>query len=89
MMTPGAVDEEMVQAAVMMTGKGGKVTITAVGHINERAVHVHAGMLIGYQRQIRGALFATATRCTTSRCCSACTSRASSSWTSWSPAVRA
>jgi len=56
-MTPGAVTEEMVQAAVMMTGKGGKVTITAVGHINERAVHVHAGMLIGYHRQIRGALF--------------------------------
>ena len=46
----------MVQAAVMMTGKGGKVTITAVGHINERAVHFPAGMLIGYHRQIRGAL---------------------------------
>jgi len=55
-MTPNAVTEEMVQAAVMMTGKGGKVTITAVGHLTERAVHVHAGMLIGYMRQIRGAL---------------------------------
>jgi len=56
-MTPDAVTEEMVGAAVAMTGKGGKVTITAVGHIDEKAVHVHAGMLIGYQRQIRGALF--------------------------------
>lgn len=56
-MTPGVVTEEMVNAAVMMTGKGGKVTITAVGHINERAVHVHAGVLIGYHRQVRGALF--------------------------------
>src|SRR3984957_13909721 len=56
-MTPGAVTEEMVQAAVMLTGKGGKVTITAVCHINERAVHVHAGLLIGYMRQVRGALF--------------------------------
>jgi len=56
-MTPGAVTEEMVNAAVMMTGKGGKVTITAVGHINERAVHFHAGALIGYHRQVRGALF--------------------------------
>jgi len=56
-MTPDAVTEEMVNAAVMMTGKGGKVTITAVGHLTEKAVHVHAGMLIGYQRQIRGALF--------------------------------
>jgi S-(hydroxymethyl)glutathione dehydrogenase/alcohol dehydrogenase len=56
-MTPNAVTEEMVNAAVQMTGKGGKVTITAVGHINERAVHVHAGLLIGYMRQVRGALF--------------------------------
>jgi alcohol dehydrogenase (nicotinoprotein) len=56
-MTPAAVTEPMVSAAVAMTGKGGKVTITAVGHIDERAVHVHAGMLIGYQRQVRGALF--------------------------------
>ena len=54
--TPGVVTEEMVNAAVLMTGKGGKVTITAVGHLTERAVHVHAGMLIGYMRQIRGAL---------------------------------
>src|SRR5246127_16316 len=56
-MTPNAVTEEMVNAAVAMTGKGGKVTITAVGHINERAVHFHAGALIGYMRQVRGALF--------------------------------
>ena len=55
-MTPSAVTEEMVNAAVAMTGKGGKVTITAVGHLTERAVHVHAGALIGYMRQIRGAL---------------------------------
>jgi Zn-dependent alcohol dehydrogenase len=47
----------MVNAAVAMTGKGGKVTITAIGHAGEHAVHVHAGMLISYQRQIRGALF--------------------------------
>ncbi|WP_156761599.1 NDMA-dependent alcohol dehydrogenase [Microbacterium karelineae] len=56
-MTPDAVTEEMVNRAVLMTGKGGKTTITAVGHIDERAVHVHAGLLISYQRQIRGALF--------------------------------
>lgn len=56
-LTPGVVTEDDVQRAVVMTGKGGKVTITAVGHLAEKAVHVHAGMLIGYQRQIRGALF--------------------------------
>jgi S-(hydroxymethyl)glutathione dehydrogenase/alcohol dehydrogenase len=56
-LTPGVVTEDIVTAAVQMTGKGGKVTITAVGHLNEKAVHFHAGMLIGYQRQVRGALF--------------------------------
>jgi len=38
-----------------MVGKGGKVTITGVGRPG--AVNVHAGFLISYQRQIRGALF--------------------------------
>ncbi len=55
--TPGVVTEEIVNAAVQMVGKGGKVTITAVGHLDEHAVHVHAGHLISYQRQVRGALF--------------------------------
>jgi S-(hydroxymethyl)glutathione dehydrogenase/alcohol dehydrogenase len=55
--TPGVLTEDIVNRAVQVVGKGGKVTITAVGKIDERAVHVHAGMLISYQRQIRGALF--------------------------------
>ncbi|MGH8868204.1 MAG: NDMA-dependent alcohol dehydrogenase [Actinomycetes bacterium] len=55
--TPGVVTEEMVNDAVQVVGKGGKVVITAVGHAGERAVHVHAGALISYQRQVRGALF--------------------------------
>jgi NDMA-dependent alcohol dehydrogenase len=56
-LTPGVVTEEMVNAAVQMSGKGSKITITAVGKLTEKAVHFHAGMLIGYQRQVRGALF--------------------------------
>ena len=55
--TPGVLTEEIVIAAAQVTGKGGKVTITAVGKATEKAVHVHAGFLIGYQRQLRGALF--------------------------------
>ena len=35
--------EEIVIAAAQVTGKGGKVTITAVGKATEKAVHVHAG----------------------------------------------
>jgi NDMA-dependent alcohol dehydrogenase len=55
--TPGVLTREIVEAAVLMTGKGGKVTITAVGKADETAAHVHAGMLISYMRQVRGALF--------------------------------
>ena len=55
--TPGVLTEEIVMSAVQVTGKGGKVTITAVGKFDEKAVHVHAGFLISYQRQLRGALF--------------------------------
>ncbi|MFW3169025.1 NDMA-dependent alcohol dehydrogenase [Geodermatophilus sp. CPCC 206100] len=56
-LTPGVVTEEMVNSALQMTGKGGKVTITGVGKLTEKAAHFHAGALIGYQRQVRGALF--------------------------------
>jgi S-(hydroxymethyl)glutathione dehydrogenase/alcohol dehydrogenase len=51
--TPGVLTEQIVQ----VVGKAGKVTITAVGKIDEKAVHVHAGMMILYQKQVRGALF--------------------------------
>jgi alcohol dehydrogenase (nicotinoprotein) len=54
--TPGVLTQEIVEAAVLMTGKGGKVTITAAGKLGEKAVHVPAGLLIAVQRQIRGAL---------------------------------
>lgn len=54
-LTPHIVTEEMVNAAVQMSGKGGKVTITGVGR--GEAVKLPGGLLIGYQREIRGALF--------------------------------
>jgi alcohol dehydrogenase (nicotinoprotein) len=55
--TPGVLTEQVVTDAVAVVGKAGKVTITAVGKIDEKAVHVHARMMIMYQRQVRGALF--------------------------------
>ncbi|WP_431874184.1 NDMA-dependent alcohol dehydrogenase [Amycolatopsis sacchari] len=55
--TPGVLTEEIVNSAIAITGKTGKVTITAVGKLGEKAIHFPGGMLIGYQRQIRGALF--------------------------------
>jgi S-(hydroxymethyl)glutathione dehydrogenase/alcohol dehydrogenase len=55
-LTPDAVTEEMINAAVQLTGKGGKVQVTAVGHFGEHNMSFRAGALIGYHRQIRGAL---------------------------------
>jgi Zn-dependent alcohol dehydrogenase len=55
--TPGVLTADVVDAAVQVVGKGGKVTITAVGKLGENAVTAHAGQMIIYQRQIRGALF--------------------------------
>jgi len=55
-LTPDAVTEEMINAAVEMTGKGGKVQVTAVGHFGQPNMTFRAGMLISYHRQIRGAL---------------------------------
>ena len=55
--TPGVLTAEIVANAVRIIGKGGKVTVTAVGKIDEQAATVHAGQLISYQRQVRGALF--------------------------------
>ncbi|MCI2416517.1 NDMA-dependent alcohol dehydrogenase [Saccharopolyspora sp. K220] len=55
--TPDVVTEEIVNAAVQVVGKGGKVVITAVSKLGENAVRVHAGHMISYQRQVRGALF--------------------------------
>ncbi|HEY7487106.1 MAG TPA: NDMA-dependent alcohol dehydrogenase [Streptosporangiaceae bacterium] len=54
--TPGVVTQEIVEAALDIVGKGGKVTITAAGKATEKAVHVPGILLIRGQRQIRGAL---------------------------------
>lgn len=56
-LTPSVVTADIVQAAVPMTGKSGKVTVVGVGHQNETAVNFPAGLLILYHRQIRGSLF--------------------------------
>ncbi|WP_425826407.1 NDMA-dependent alcohol dehydrogenase [Streptomyces fractus] len=55
--TPGVLTAEIVDAAVQVVGKAGQVTLTAMGKLTEKAAHVHAGHLISYQRQVRGALF--------------------------------
>ncbi len=52
--TVGVLHDAVIQSAIEVVGKTGQVTITAVGN---GSVHVHAGMLIGYQRRVQGAIF--------------------------------
>jgi S-(hydroxymethyl)glutathione dehydrogenase/alcohol dehydrogenase len=52
--TVGVLHDEVIHDAVQVVGKGGQVTITAVGN---GWVDENPGMLIGYQRRIQGALY--------------------------------
>jgi S-(hydroxymethyl)glutathione dehydrogenase/alcohol dehydrogenase len=52
--TVGILHDEVIANAIKVVGKSGQVTITAVGNgwVNE-----NPGMLIGYQRRIRGSIY--------------------------------
>ena len=52
--TVGEMDNEVVKAAVDMTGKAGTVVITGVGYYD---MVLPGGILIGYHRRLQGALF--------------------------------
>jgi alcohol dehydrogenase (nicotinoprotein) len=52
--TVGEMDNEVVKAAVDMTGKAGTVVITGVGYFD---MVLPGGILIGYHRRMQGALF--------------------------------
>jgi S-(hydroxymethyl)glutathione dehydrogenase/alcohol dehydrogenase len=52
--TVGILHDEVIQSAIEIVGKSGQVTITAVGN---GSVNAHAGLLIGYQRRVQGAIF--------------------------------
>jgi alcohol dehydrogenase (nicotinoprotein) len=54
--TMGVLSQDVVGKAIQIVGKTGTVTITSMGKINELAVPVHAGLLVGYERQIHGTL---------------------------------
>jgi S-(hydroxymethyl)glutathione dehydrogenase/alcohol dehydrogenase len=52
--TVGEMDNDVVKAAVDMTGKAGTVVITGVGYYD---MVLPGGILIGYHRRMQGALF--------------------------------
>jgi NDMA-dependent alcohol dehydrogenase len=54
LITVGTLHDEVIDAALQVVGKTGQVTITAVGN---GSINHHAGMFIGYQRRVQGAIF--------------------------------
>ena len=52
--TVGEMDNEVVKAAVNMTGKAGTIVITGVGYYD---MVLPGGILIGYHRRMQGSLF--------------------------------
>ena len=52
--TVGVLHDEVIANALKVVGKTGQVTITAVGN---GSLVAPAGMLIGYQRRVQGAIF--------------------------------
>jgi alcohol dehydrogenase (nicotinoprotein) len=52
--TVGEMDNDVVKAAVDMTGKAGTIVITGVGYYD---MVLPGGILIGYHRRMQGALF--------------------------------
>jgi len=52
--TVGEMDNDVVKAAVDMTGKAGTVVITGVGYYD---MVLPGGILIGYHRRLQGSLF--------------------------------
>ena len=52
--TVGEMDNEVVKAAVDMTGKAGTIVITGVGYYD---MVLPGGILIGYHRRLQGSLF--------------------------------
>jgi len=52
--TVGVLHDEVIANAIQVVGKSGQVTITAVGN---GSIEAPAGMFIGYQRRVQGAIF--------------------------------
>ncbi|HET6503754.1 MAG TPA: NDMA-dependent alcohol dehydrogenase [Amycolatopsis sp.] len=52
--TVGVLHDEVIANALKIVGKAGQVTVTAVGN---GSLDAPAGMLIGYQRRVQGAIF--------------------------------
>jgi S-(hydroxymethyl)glutathione dehydrogenase/alcohol dehydrogenase len=55
--TVGVVDEDVVEAAFMITCKGGVVTVTGLAEFFKKTINVSGAHLVTYQKRIQGSLF--------------------------------
>jgi alcohol dehydrogenase (nicotinoprotein) len=55
--TVGVNDEKVVGNAIGVIGKGGRVTVTAMGRYGEHQIVAYDALIVAYQRQVQGALF--------------------------------
>ncbi len=58
--TVGVVGEEVVEAAFNVIGKGGTVTITGLGGLAEKTVHLSGTILTLFEKRVQGTLFGSA-----------------------------
>jgi NDMA-dependent alcohol dehydrogenase len=58
--TVGVVGEEVVEAAFNVIGKGGTVTVTGLGGLAEKTVHLSGTILTLFEKRVQGTLFGSA-----------------------------
>src|SRR5205807_8509204 len=58
--TVGVVKEDVVEAAFNAVRKGGTVTVTGLGNLMEKTIHLSGAVLTLFQKRVQGTLFGSA-----------------------------
>ncbi|TMC09330.1 MAG: zinc-binding dehydrogenase, partial [Chloroflexi bacterium] len=58
--TVGVVKEDVVESAFNVVRKGGTVTVTGLGNLMEKTIHLNGAMLTLFQKRVQGTLFGSA-----------------------------
>jgi S-(hydroxymethyl)glutathione dehydrogenase/alcohol dehydrogenase len=58
--TVGVVREEVVESAFNVIRKGGTVTVTGLGNMMEKTIHLNGNILTLFQKKVQGTLFGSA-----------------------------
>jgi alcohol dehydrogenase (nicotinoprotein) len=58
--TVGVVQEDVVESAFNAIRKGGTVTVTGLGNLMEKTIHLNGAMLTLFQKRVQGTLFGSA-----------------------------